>query len=703
MYVGHKREDGQIQPLRSHLLNVANLASEFATAFGASRHAYRAGLLHDVGKYSKAGQHRMLAPEHTQKVDHATAGAVISYQSLKDIPSAFAISGHHGGLVDMGGRADFPENGTLLGRLKKRMTNEYDFSAYVQEIQFDSAPCIPSWLDGRDRYAMQFYIRMLFSCLVDADYLDTEAFMSPNEIVRGGYDSLRVLSDRLESHISPWLLNESTGINAMRTDILRNCLIAAEHAPGLFTLTVPTGGGKTLSSLAFALRHAVLHNLRRIIYVVPYTSIIEQNARVFSDVLGENNVLEHHSNVFFPDEAADDAEHWRLATENWDAPVIVTTAVQFFESLHASKPSQCRKLHNIAGSVVVFDEAQMLPQVYLSSCVACISELVKHYNTTAVLCTATQPALDDFIHEFSPKQQISEICLCPESMFDAFRRVCFRDEGQISDDILAKELSEFNQVLCIVNTRKRAQAIYSLLPEEGRFHLSTLMTPSHRTQVLSSIRRRLKSGQDCRVIATSLIEAGVDVDFPAIWREEAGLDSILQAAGRCNREGKRNPADSIVHVFRVTERPPRMIEQNIAAMQYATREHESYDSPEAIESYFRFLYKTLGKATDMKGILKLCDGFSFRTIAELFKLIDNDTVTVYIPSQENAYALNLVRQGIFNRSLVRKLGRSAVNIYRQHFDELVKTGKIEEASGFYILADTALYDEACGLSLSAAL
>lgn len=281
--------------------------------------------------------------------------------------------------------------------------------------------------------------------------------------------------------------------------------------------------------------------MRRVVYVIPYTSIIEQNAQVFRDILGDGNVLEHHANVTFDlsDGAPLEETRRALATENWDMPVVVTTAVQLFESIYASRSSKCRKLHNLANSVIIFDEAQMLPLSHLKPCVAAMASLTEQFHSTVVLCTATKPSLDDLLHTYAPGCPVTELCSQTAGLYGKFRRVCFRQAGTLTDEALAEELSGQKQVLCIVNSRKAAQTVFARLPREGSFHLSTLMVPAQRQALLREIRQRLKDGLPCRVVSTSLIEAGVDVDFPAVYRELAGLDSVLQAAGRCNREGNR--------------------------------------------------------------------------------------------------------------------------------------------------------------------
>lgn len=338
-YVTHLREDGSYQPLKEHLEGTATRSAKFAASFGASSHAERTALLHDIGKYSPNGQRRQRDPEHTAKVDHSTAGAKAA-ADLGDMPAAFAIAGHHGGLPDLGTRLSL-DDGTLCARLNKKLTGGDDPSAWRSEISLPTGVQLtPSWLPRNDVRLTAMYIRMLFSCLVDADFLDTERALSKEEKPRGIGDSMPALLEKLQAHVAKWLEEPKSDLCALRNEVLRRCLRGSEDPQGLYSLTVPTGGGKTVSSLAFALSHAVKHGMKRIIYVIPYTSIIDQNAKVFRDILGDENVVEHHSQADLPDTDAEtpDALRKRLACENWDAPVIVTTAVQFFESFYAAKP-----------------------------------------------------------------------------------------------------------------------------------------------------------------------------------------------------------------------------------------------------------------------------------------------------------------------------------------------------------------------------
>lgn len=705
MYIAHINEKGQEQPLKNHLEGVARKAAEFATAFSASKHAYRIGLMHDIGKYSPAGQRRMRDPDHTPKVDHSTAGAIES-MAFRDLFAAFAVAGHHAGLMDKGSRLSFECDGTLMSRLKKPLTGDLDYSAWRSEITIDGCDLIPKWMNIRDGFALQFYTRMLFSCLVDADFIDTETFMRSALADRGKGEDVRTLYDRLMAHINKkgWLNASSDGINAYRSEILRNCIQASRWERGLYTLTVPTGGGKTVSSLAFALAHALKNGLSRVIYVIPYTSIIDQNAKVFSEILGPENVLEHHANVdWATSEDVEDPVIMRkiLATENWDAPVVVTTAVQFFESLFASRTSRCRKLHNIANSVVIFDEAQMLPLPCLKPCVNAIAELVRHYCVTAVLCTATQPSLNGLFTEIAPELRPKEICPNTVELEVAFRRVRYEIKGRMTLEAVAAELAQRQQVLCVVNRRKTAHELFNMLPEKGCFHLSTRMTPDHRDHVLKVIRDRLKNGEVCRAVSTSLIEAGVDVDFPNVWREKAGLDSVIQAGGRCNREGKRPQEDSFVFVFELEDGVPKFIRQNAIAANIAMEGALDIDTAPVIRRYFDALLRMKGEAIDNKGILELCRQMQFAETACQFHIIDEDTVPIYIPTNHNAEDLARLRNGHITRALMRRLGRSAVNVYRKDWKALFEAGKLEDGNPEYgILADSSIYDEACGLDVS---
>lgn len=700
--LAHVSEDGmRNQSILSHLEGTALIAARFAKSFGGQEQARTAGLLHDIGKYSDGFQKRL---KGGKKVDHSTAGAKVA-MAQKQPEVAFAIAGHHSGLPDGGSKTDTMDFPTLFGRLKKPVE---DCDLWKSELNLPSSVTRPPI--AQDGFSVSFYTRMLYSCLVDADFLDTEAFMQ-GKARKGNYASMGQMLERLEEYISPWWAAE-TALNQKRCEILRQCFERGKkESEGLFTLTVPTGGGKTVSSLAFALSHAVAAGKERVIYVIPYTSIIDQTAEVFRKVVGKENVIEHHSGADFsvPEGEADPTLYRKaLATENWDAPLIVTTSVQFFESLYANRPSRCRKLHNLANSVIIFDEAQTLPVPYLRPCVAAIAQLVQFYHSTAVLCTATQPVLQPLFDELASGLVSREICPDTENLYQFFRRTTLISVGIKTEKELLSQLGSVPQGLCVVNRRATAQELYQGLEEEGRFCLTTLLCPADRKRLLEEIRQRLTDGMPCRVVSTSLIEAGVDVDFPAVWREEAGLDSILQTAGRCNREGKRATEDSKVTIFSLeSQTVPAMIQQNVDATRSVFSRFDDPAEPAAIESYFQFFLTLKGNAAldsqnvleafhhGMQGVL-----FPFSSVAEKFHLIENQTVTIYLPVGEGAELVNQLKLGYATRSLYHRLGQYSVNVYPDHLKNLLDAGAAEPVGdGNYILTDTTLYDNLTGLSL----
>lgn len=700
-YLAHLTEDGRTQTILEHLKGTASLCSAFAAAFDAEAQGQLAGMAHDIGKYSAAFQRRL---HGGPKVDHASAGA---FECLKaqQLAAAFAISGHHGGLPDGGGRGDAAGAGTFWGRINRASQGRLeDYHAWQSEFSLPHANT-PAF--AGTRLEGMFFTRMLFSCLVDADYTDTGAFMDNSPYLPASSSSMEELWRRLETYVSGWFPPKGA-LNMQRCAILEQCMSAgAQYGPGLFTLTVPTGGGKTVASLSFALAQAKARRMKRIVYVIPYTSIIEQTAQIFREILGDENVLEFHSGVQF-DQQEDDASSPETApltrsVETWDVPVIVTTAVQFFESLYACRPSKCRKLHNLAQSVLIFDEAQMLPLPYLRPCVWAIAQLVRHYGASAVLCTATQPALDPIFQEFAPEIPIREICPMAEAHWESFRRVSFQQAGTLSWMDLAARLQQQEQVLCVVNTRRAAREVFHQLSGSGNFHLSTLMYPAHRKRILDEIRRRLRDGLPCRVVSTSLIEAGVDVDFPAVYRELSGLDSILQAAGRCNREGKRPPEDSIVTIFQGEDPPPRLFETSIGAGKIVLDHCQDVSSRAAIHTYFSTLLDLKGaEAQDAHHILPLMESefFPFRTVAERFHLIESPTTTVYLPLEEGAGLVELLRSGQYSRTLYRRLGQYGVSVYPQHLAALEQAGALEHLEdGSVVLRDIGLYTQTTGLTL----
>lgn len=645
------------EPLSAHLRAVAYRAAAFAQHFGWAEAAWAAGALHDIGKASATFQAYIAQPRQEaggpRGPDHSTAGA---REAARRYPGALgrmiasAIAAHHAGLAD-------------AAELERRLVASHPipdcaaWPAYPPALPEPAALRPTRWCAGGSPFFGQaFLTRMIFSCLVDADFLETEAFHDRAEgrrRDRGGHRGIVELRDRLASHMAKLDGCHDDAVSRLRSRVLAGAREKASLSPGLFTLTVPTGGGKTLASLSFALDHAARHGLRRVIYVAPFTAIIEQTADVIRTALGsEEDVLEHHAQVDWSDAEGDGEgptglSKLRLATENWDVPIVVTTAVQFFESLFASRTSQCRKLHNLARSVIVLDEAQVMPIHLLRPCMAAIDELARNYGATVVLCTATQPALraqDGFQGGLDIPQE-REIAPDPVSLYSALKRVRIEVLAQPQADsaIVARFASE-PQMLCIVNSRAHARALFEAarhLP--GTMHLSTLMVPRHRRAVLMDIRRRLGEGAPVRIVSTSLIEAGVDLDLPEVWRAVAGLDSIAQASGRCNRHGRLESGRVVV--FEPKEaKAPRVFKAFWQAARPVLAAQVDPLGLEAVRAYFNELYWRKGPAAldalevdGIRGVLPAIAAggkegrFPFKSLAAAFRMIDDAMVPVIVP------------------------------------------------------------------------
>ncbi len=702
------------QRLEDHLQGVATLAEDYAAVFGAEEWGKLAGLLHDSGKATVGFQQRLEGS--SRKVDHSTFGARLAQESTGPLGLllSYVIAGHHGGLMDGG-----TQETELHYRLKYGNVPEDTLLPEFIEVKSMLRWPLAKPEEKTAGFSMAFFVRMLFSCLVDADFFDTEAFCTPEQAAaRASIDQQQLadLQNKLNLHLQTLTQNAiQTPVNRLRQDILGQCRLQARLPPQIFSLTVPTGGGKTLSSLAFALDHAVANGLRRVIYAIPFTSIIEQNARVFQDILGRESVLEHHCNFKEKDEPEEAAYNRKrgLAAENWDAPVVVTTNVQFFESLFSNKPSRCRKLHNIAGSVIVLDEAQAIPTEYLEPCLAALRELVERYNCSLVLCTATQPALDDnALHTRLPK--IHEIIDKPQQLYADLRRTQVEFVGRLSDDELSSLLAEQDQALCIVATKPQARKLFEMLQEaEGNFHLSTNMYPEHRRRILDVIRTRLKQNLPCRVVSTSLVEAGVDLDFPVVYRAMAGLDSIAQAAGRCNREGKMAELGR-VYVYE-PEQPSRMpwVKRCASRAEEALRSLPDAEpiGLELMRRFFALLYdvqdldkkKILSSFPDQKQIQLSRDFyFPFRSVAENFRFIEDESIGLIIPIEQEAEKLvQQLRYAEFARSVIRKLQSYTVSVRSHELSALHTAGALEMVGGqFPVLRNLKAYKEGTGLCIA---
>jgi CRISPR-associated endonuclease/helicase Cas3 len=701
-FYAHTKEDLCVdnwQTIEEHLNGVSNLAELFAKEFSSGKFARIAGCFHDLGKYSQEFQNRLL--KNGAKVDHATAGAQFVYDAFGDQFGkliSYAIAGHHSGLPN----GNENQISDLKNRLKKNVC-EYkqniDYKCEQPEILNEDSPF--KKLGGIDGFDLSFFIRMIFSCLVDADFLDTELFMdSEKSEKRKGYLSLLVLKEKLDHHLKK-IVDTKKSINIIRNKILQDCLAAAENEQGCFSLTVPTGGGKTISSLAFSLKHAIRNNQRRIIYVIPYTSIIEQNAQVIRSIFGDNAVVEHHSNL------DPSTQHYKskLASENWDAPIIITTNVQFFESLFAYRTSRCRKLHNIANSVIIFDEAQMLPVDLLKPCLRVLTALNKCYNSSIILCTATQPSLGKHNGMQDGLDDVKEIINEPQKLYNDLKRVNVHIiKERMTNEALFERLKKYEKVLCIVSTKKLAYELYNKMAGlENIYHLSSLMCPAHRSQIIEQIKHDLKNENTCRVISTQLIEAGVDIDFPVVYRAIAGIDSIAQAAGRCNREGELD--NGIVNVFFPENgTPPGFLRKSAETAEIVLGHHEDVLSLESVEEYFKRLYHD--SDLDKFQILQKLNNsapdldFSFREIAKRFQMIRSDTKTIIIPwGNEGKKRVDVLRNCfVETKDIIRNLQRYTVQIHPQSFIKIKDHCEIIKDE-YWVLNNMNSYSKTTGLNL----
>ena len=704
------------QPLKEHLRNVAEKAKEFAEFFGAGEWGWNASYLHDLGKADSSFQGYLLrvnglddSDYDSGRVNHSSAGAALAEDNLKLAGRilAYLVAGHHAGLPDWH-PAD-TGNAALQIRLVEGRENLKRIQPFSEEILAQLCPLTrpPAFVKPA---GFHFWVRMLFSCLVDADFLDTERFMEGKKAdTRAGFSKLETLAERFFPALEELERNaEKTSVNVIRAEIRRACEQKAEMPKGMFSLTVPTGGGKTLSAMAFALRHALKHRQQRVIYVIPYTSIIEQTGRVLAGIFGRENVVEHHSNL----SPAKETLRSQLATENWDAPIIVTTNVQFFESLYAAKSGRCRKLHNIVNSVVILDEAQLLPPELLTPCVDAMNEIVRNYGVTLVLATATQPALP----KIDPPTEI----IPPElDLYKRLQRTEIRLPASLHEPTdwasLAQRLQQHDQVLCVVNTRRDCHDLFKLMPE-GTIHLSALMCGKHRSAVIRLIHWRLKKGLPIRVISTQLVEAGVDIDFPVAYRALAGLDSIAQVAGRCNREGKLNDAGRLgeVHVFVPPKSAPRGL---LLKGENTTRELCSLPGfdphqPDAFTRYFQLFYSRVNDTGSQFYDLLVRDVnptlyFQFRTAGEQFRLIDDQAQQpVIVRYQDSEHWLTRLRFAGPTREIMRALQRYTVNLPTRMATAMLADGRLEEvepvkAPGIVAQSCLKLYDRRTGLDVYA--
>lgn len=729
MYIGHiKNTDNQyeIQDLQHHLLGTAELAGSFSSKFNNEEWGKLIGLWHDLGKYSDEFQEYIKINSGFQegnklgKTDHTSAAAILAKELYPTLwpPISYCIAGHHAGLHNR--LPDPGISGSLSDRLKKqefldKIRSKFPFD-FLKKV--DLNPPTGKQLDLKQ---IHLWIRMLFSCLVDADYLDTERFMNPESFERRGkYDALSVLNERFKIFMNGITKSApNTKVNSIRNKILNDCIESGNLKPGFFSITVPTGGGKTLSSMAWALVHALKYNKSRIIFAIPYTSIITQTAQIYRSIFGDDNVIEHHSNI------DDDlnSQKQKLATENWDAPIIVTTNVQLFESLFANKTSRCRKLHNIVNSIIILDEAQMLPPEFLNPILTTLKGLVDNYSVSILFSTATQPALTGriggnghFAFEGIPVNSVREIVKDINQLAFNLKRVKVNipDNISLTTDwqTIADELIQHRQVLCIVNTRKQCRELYDLMPEDT-IHLSRLMCTAHIMDLINEIKSRLKENLPVRVVSTQLIEAGVDIDFPVVYRAVAGLDSIAQCAGRCNREGKLNNENRLgqMKVFIPSKGTPIGLMRKGAdtfkeILASKPNNEDDLLNPLTFLRYFQLLYSKIDNFD--KANIKDClwkDAYymklQFATAAHNFVLIDDKgSKTIIVEYKEGADLIHLLKKKGPEPWLMRKLQCYSVSVNERDFKELKDSGLIVEIYGCWIQDYHSLYNSHSGTQLN---
>lgn len=705
-YIGHTSEDGRKQLLLDHLNGTAKLCRENANGFLTDMAEF-IGKIHDIGKYTVAFQQRINGAENI-RVEHAICGAK---EVAKSPPKSYlpmieyCIAGHHSGLPDGGTRADGEEESTLHGRMKRKTG---DYSAYKNEVKLEYpndnlkelfADC-KTEREIIERYS--FFTRYLFSCLTDADFIDTERFVIP-DTDRGIDGDFQKAYDKVCKKLNSFKIE--TELQKTRSVIQEQVYKSVESNADIYTLNMPTGSGKTLCSIRAALKTAIENKKKRIIYVIPYTSIIEQTAEVFEGIFGDVlPVLQHHSNYDFDDDENSDeneksAEKLKRACENWDAKLIVTTNIQFFESLYHYKGRRLRKLHNLADSVIVFDEIHMLPINYIQPCLRAIGYVTKYLNSTAILMSATMPNYDEFMDKYVSGVKI-ENAVKDKSLFNVFDKCRYEYIGKCELTSLVEKAQGYDNALIIVNKRKTARELYDICGG-NKYHLSTYMTPLHRSEIIAKIKEDIKNGISTTVISTSLIEAGVDLDFRAVFRENAGIDNILQSGGRCNREGKMDKGD--VFVFE-TDGGKNEIQLKSNITRNLFDEFDNISSDKCIEEYYSRLFAFNDNNIDKSTItlimgenLKI-DEIPFRTYAENFKFIKNQVIGIVIPCDENKDLIEQLRYG--KLSVKRKLQQYSASVHIWELEEMIKEGIIEQLDcGVCILANTDYYKSDVGLTL----
>lgn len=727
-YYAHTREDGERQTVKAHLIGVSKLAEGFSVDLLKTL-AKKASLYHDIGKYALNFQKRL--DDDKVKFSHAACGA-IEYKNLEDKNDCFAplmeycIAGHHTGLMDGGTRADNSDSPTLSGTLKREneYTGDNDYSAYTTEIDFatltqeERTPLRNELLSTKDptelieRYA--FFTKYVFSCLTDADFLDTEIFCNKN-VERGMSGDFEKALDKLNRELSN--MPSNTPLRQARSRIQQQAFDNSVNKSHISILDMPTGSGKTLCSMKLALESGK----KRIIYVIPYTSIIEQTANKFEKMFGDVlPVLQHHSNYSYDgntEEEKKTAEKLKRTCENWDAPLIITTSVQFFQSIYHYKGSALRKLHNLRDSVIVFDEIHLIPTELLRPCLKAVGYITKYLNSEALFLSATMPDYSKLFDKFLPDVNYNKL-VTDRTNFKYFKKCEYKDMGKTTLETIAENASQCKNALIVVNTKKTAAELYSLVQGE-KYHLSANMTPAHRSRVIEVVRKKLKKGEPITVVSTSLVEAGVDLDFNTVFRQLSGLDSILQAGGRCNREGKDDKG--YVYVFDIDEtyRKGSDLAMRINKTKGLLEKYQDITSYDCIKEYYDGIfnfnqsriaensiakYNEQSNSFDRQGLMSPYS-IPFRSYAMQFEYISADTISIVIddPNDQTCHELvETLRNG--DMSVRRALQKYSVSVYMNVFKDLYSQGVLNDhGTGIYILENQSYYNNETGLNTQAAM
>lgn len=724
-YIAHINEyTDAIQTVQQHSFQTAVLCREYAIpAF--KDFLYVVGLLHDIGKYMDEFQKRIRGAQI--RVEHSMCGAIAAgelFPNVMGLMIQFCIAGHHSGLPDAGFPNDTAELGTLYGRLKREFS---DYSEYKRELEIPSVD-FGAWTefvagDCRKDQELQidkfaFLTRYAFSCLVDADSTDTADFCREEERPRALRSDFQACLDRVNARLSAFVCR--TNLQKARSALQAQAFRNADRDAEIYLLNMPTGSGKTLASVKIALERALAGKKKRIIYVIPYNSIIDQTVDVFEGLFGGGLEILRHQSTFSYEDAEDQDEDYRkaatLAAENWDAPFIVTTAVQFFESVYANKRGKLRKLHNMADSILVFDEAHLMPQNYLQPCLQSIAFITRYLDSEAIFLTATMPDFENLIHKYAlPGSKIFNL-IQDTLLFGEFQKCRYEYIGEVEADALLEKSSQSPSSLVIVNSKKAARQLFRECSTGKKYHLSTYMTPYDRKRILQEIREELNrlekdyptyeavpKERRITIIATSLIEAGVDLDVYTVFRERSGLDSILQAGGRCNREGRRATADVFVFDFADHTRRATVEEKGNLAKGLLEK-YADISEPSCIAEYYDTLYFMKQEEIQKNAMHEICTNIKrlpFKEYAEKFELIDSKTVSVVVVRDEKSR--DLIEHLRYTKSVnTRMLQNYVCTVYQKELEDLIKQHVVEDyGTGVYCLTNLDYYDEQIGILFEA--